>query len=130
MENLISLTRMKFLKFIIISLLLVACNSKTEDMKPYVIEVVTLKYKSTINSVDFWKEDAKIQADYTSKQPGFISRESGYSKDSNEVLVTVKWKTETDANASMNKFMKDESVVKFVNMIEPNTMQMKRYVIE
>ena len=99
-------------------------------MKPFVIEVVTFKYKSTINTVDFWKQDAKIQTDYTSKQPGFISRESGYSKDSNEVLVIVKWNTEIDADASMNKFMEDKSVVKFVNMIEPNTMQMKRYLVE
>ncbi|MFY0631736.1 MAG: hypothetical protein JXR05_15330 [Flavobacteriaceae bacterium] len=99
-------------------------------MKPYVIEIVNFKIKPSVKSSDFWKEDTKIQTDYTSKQPGFINRESGYSEDSNEVLVVVKWKTNTDADASMNKFMKDESVVKFVNMIEPNTMQMKRYLVE
>ena len=99
-------------------------------MNPYVIEVVTFKYKSTVNDDVFWKEDAKIQTDYTSKQPGFISRESGSSNENKEVLVIVRWKTEADADASMKNFMKDRSVVEFVNMIEANTMKMKRYAIQ
>ena len=104
--------------------------TKQEIIKPYVIEVVTFKYKSTISADDFWKEDAKIQIDYTSVQPGFISRESGFSDENNEVHVIVKWKTESDANASMQKFMEDKSVVEFVKMIESNTMKMKRYKVE
>ena len=54
-----------------------------------------------------------IQENYTSKQAGFISRESGYSKDSNEVLVVVRWKTKADSDASMKKFMEDKSVAHF-----------------
>ena len=121
---------MKQLLIIIICITFFGCESKSEIMKPYVIEIVTLKYKSTVNADDFWKEDAKIQKDYTSKQPGFISRESGYSNGENEVLVIVRWKTEIDADASMQKFMEDKSVVDFVNMIEANTMKMKRYTVE
>lgn len=121
---------MKQLLIVIICISFFGCESKSEIMKPYVIEVVTLKYKATINADDFWKEDAKIQKDYTSKQPGFISRESGNSNNENEVLVIVRWKTDADADASMKKFMEDQSVVDFVNMIEENTMKMKRYNIK
>lgn len=96
-------------------------------MKPYVIEITTFRYKETIKAADFWKEDAKIQTNYTSKQSGFILRESGYSDQSKEVLIMVKWKTNEDADASMNKFMKDTSVVKYANMIDASSMKMTRY---
>ena len=99
-------------------------------MNPYVIEVVTFKYNTTVNTDDFWKEDAKIETGYTSKQPGFISRESGYSKNEGEVLVVVRWKTQADAEASMKKFMNDESVKDFANMIDAPTMKMERYEVK
>ncbi len=99
-------------------------------MKPYVIEVVTFKYKNAVQSEEFWAEDAKIETDYTSKQPGFISRESGYSKNDNEVLVIVRWKSMSDADASMKKFINDESVKGFANMIDAPTMKMVRYEVK
>ncbi len=98
-------------------------------MKPYVIEVVTFKYKNTVQADDFWAEDAKIEADYTSKQAGFISRESGYSENDNEVLVIVRWKSMAEADASMKKFMNDASVQDFANMIDAPTMKMVRYEV-
>jgi len=99
-------------------------------MKPYVIEVTTFKYKSTVDANEFWMEDAKIESDYTKHQPGYINRESGYSKDQNEVVVVVRWKTHADAEASMTKFMADESVKKFANMIDEATMKMARYEVK
>ncbi len=93
----------------------------------YITEITTFKYKPEVNAVDFWKEDAKIQANYTSVQAGFISRESAYSDEKNEVLVIVKWKTKADADASMNKFMTDKSVQSYMQMIDPSTMKMERY---
>ena len=109
---------------------LVSCSTNTEIMKPYVIEVVTFQYKNTVNPDDFWKEDAKVEADYTSKQPGFISRESGYSENDKEVLVIVRWKSMADADASMKKFMNDASVKDFANMIDAPTMKMVRYEVK
>ena len=58
---------------------------------------------------------------------GFIKRESAYSKDKNEVLVVVHWESDAHAEASMKKFMSDNSVVNFANMIDGSTMQMVRY---
>ena len=109
---------------------LVSCSTNTEIMKPYVIEVVTFQYKNTVNADDFWKEDAKIEADYANKQPGFISRESGYSENDKEVLVIVRWKSMADADASMKKFMNDASVKDFANMIDAPTMKMVRYELK
>ena len=109
---------------------LASCSTNTDLTKPYVIEVVTFKYKDTVNARDFWTEDAKIEADYTSKQPGFLSRESGYSEDENEVLVIVRWESMSDADASMKKFMDDKSVKEFANMIDGATMKMIRYEVK
>ena len=99
-------------------------------MKPYVLEVTTFKYKETVDTDAFWKRDAEIEADYTSMQPGYISRESGYSPDNNEVVVVVRWRTDEDANASMNKFMTDESVKDYVDMIDGASMKMARYNVK
>ena len=121
---------MKRLLIIITCITFFSCESKPEKMKSYVIEIVTFKCKSTVDANAFWLEDAKVQADYTSKQAGFISRESGYSRDSKEVLVIVRWKTQADAEVSMQKFMGDSSVVSFVEMIDISTMKMKRYSVK
>lgn len=98
-------------------------------MNTYVIEVTTYKIKSSVTTEDYWVEDAKIDANYTSKQPGYISRESAYNEDTKDYLVIAKWKTMADADASMNKFMNDSSVADFVNMIDGNTMKMTRYSV-
>lgn len=97
--------------------------------KPYVIEVTTFKTNQEVDSGAFWARDAKIQEDYTSKQPGFISRESAFSEEG-EVLVVVRWEKMADAEASMNKFMQDASVADYAQMIDGPTMEMKRYSIK
>lgn len=119
-------------KLILILLMIITtnCNQTSETMESYVIEVTTFKYKTSVNAEDFWKEDAKIQDIYTSKQPGYVSRNSGYSEDTNEVVVVVRWNTMADAEASMQKFMGDNSVVSFVNMIDAPTMKMARYDVK
>lgn len=122
---------MRKVVIILICVAFFGCQQNTKVMeKPYVIEVTTFQYKSTINADDYWKEDAKVEDIYTSKQPGYISRHSGYSEDKNEVVVVVYWKTNADAEASMQKFMEDKSVVDFANMIDGPTMKMARYTVK
>ncbi len=99
-------------------------------MEAYVIEVTTFKSNTTVDSDSFWQRDAEIESDYTSKQPGYISRESGYSEDNNEVVVVVRWKTQADADASMKKFMSDQSVQDYADMIDGPTMKMARYQVK
>lgn len=120
---------MRSLVLILITVSLLGCQQKEKSMKNYVIEVTTFKYKQNVNAEEFWKEDAKIQDIYTSKQPGYISRESGYA-DNGEILVLVKWESNADADASMKKFMEDQSVMTYANMIDGLTMKMNRYLVE
>jgi len=104
-------------------------QNNSKGMESYVIEVTTFQFKSTIDADNFWIEDAKVEADYTSLQPGFISRESGYSPATNEVVVVVRWKTMDDAEASMQKFMGETSVMTYADMIDASTMKMNRYSV-
>ena len=120
-------------KLIIIALVgifVTSCTKNQEIMNPYVIEVTTFKYKPTVKADKFWERDAGIESDYTSKQPGYISRESGYSADNNEVVVVVRWKSQEDADASMKKFMTDTSVADYAEMIDGNSMKMSRYAVK
>lgn len=121
---------MKYILIILTSLTMLSFGKKEKENNSYIIEITTFKIKSTVNSEYFWKEDAKIDANYTSKQPGCISRESGFDTETNEVLIVAKWNTKKDADASMQKFMTDNSVANYVNMIEGTTMKMKRYVVD
>ncbi len=113
-----------------ICMIMLGCQQKENTMESYVIEMTTFAYKAAVNMEEFWKEDANIQAKFTSKQPGFISRESAYSKENNEVLVMVKWKNQASADASMQKFMTDTSVTTYVHMIDAPTMKMTRYQVK
>jgi len=111
----------------VLLLMLNACSQKQENMKNYVIEVTTFQYTAAVDPVEFWKEDAKVDAVFTSRQPGYISRESAYSKESNEVVVVVRWQSSADADASMAKFMSDASVKSYASMIDGASMKMTRY---
>lgn len=121
---------MKAILISFISLILLSsCTMENSLQKPYVIEVTTFACKPEVSAETFWTRDASIQADYTSQQPGFISRESALSEDG-EVVVVVRWKRMADAEASMNKFMQDASVADYADMIDGPTMQMKRYQVQ
>ena len=112
------------------SLFTISFAQKHELMKPYVIEITSFKYNTEVEPETFWARDAKIEADYTELQPGYISRESGYSKSTDEVVVVVRWKTLEDAEASMKKFMSDKSVRDYAKMIDGPTMKMSRYQVK
>lgn len=108
-----------------VCILFASCQNK----QSVVLEVTTFRLKSTVNPIEFNKLDAEVEENYTSKQPGFIKRQSGVN-DEGEYVVLVYWNTMEDAAASMEKFMGDASVADFANMIEAKSMQMARYNIE
>lgn len=121
---------MKFAVIILLSLTTLSFSKKEDKMDSYVIEITTFKMKTSVNTDKLWIEDARVDANYTSKQPGYISRESAFDADTNEVLVVAKWTTMEHADKSMQKFMKDASVAKYANMIDGSTMKMKRYIVK
>ena len=112
-----------------IVLLLLACGNKSTSNPPYVMEVTTFTYSPNVDETKFWEEDAKVENDYTSKQAGFISRESGFDNSSGRVIVVVRWQSLKDAEASMQKFMGDASVQTYAGMIHGPSMEMTRYEI-
>ncbi len=94
-----------------------------------ILEVTTFNINSDANPTAFAKRDAQVESDFTSKQPGFIKRQSGVDEKGNYV-VAVYWENVTDADASMKKFMGDESVADYAQMIDAPTMKMSRYTMD
>lgn len=109
---------------VVIGLLLAGCNSTQ-----LVLEVTTFTSKATTSAATFNRLDAEIENNFTSKQPGFIKRQSGVNE-KGEYAVLVYWNTLEDAEASMQKFMADESVADYASMIDGPSMKMSRYLVK
>ena len=116
------------LKVIILGIIGLVASSCKETKANLVLEVTTFKTKSVTNSVTFAKLDAEVEQNFTSKQPGFISRQSGINE-AGEYVVLVFWDTQENAKASMEKFMADQSVADYASMIEATSMKMNRYTV-
>lgn len=91
-----------------------------------IIEVVTFKLNPGVSYEEFAPLDKAVQTEYISKRSGFLSREAAKGTDG-EWLVIVHWKTEQDADASMNSFMTAPAASEFVSHLQADTMSMKRY---
>ncbi len=94
-----------------------------------IMEVTTFQLNSGADSKKFIIRDAEVENDFTSKQVGFIKRQSGVDDKGNYVVV-VYWDKMADAEASMNKFMGDVSVADYAKMIDGSSMKMSRYAID
>lgn len=103
--------------------------NKPKQTKTQVLEVTSFQLKTSANTSDFNQLDAQVEADFTSKQPGFIKRQSGVDE-KGKYVVLVYWKTIEDAKASMAKFMQDKAVADYASMIDGNSMKMGRYTIK
>ncbi|APD07931.1 hypothetical protein UJ101_02432 [Flavobacteriaceae bacterium UJ101] len=113
--------KIKLLVLSMIGLFVTSCSSSKS-----VLEVTSYQLKPTADTSIFNKLDGEVESNYTSKQPGFIKRQSGVNE-KGEYVVLVYWKTLEDAKASMQKFMGDSSVADFASMIDGSTMKMARY---
>jgi len=102
-----------------------SCNSPEKKVET-VLEVTSFNIKTTVSELEFNELDAEIEETFTSKQPGFIRRQSGVDEQGRYVVL-VYWKSLADAEASMNKFMSDESVANYAGMIDGSTMKMSRF---
>ena len=108
----------------IMGLLVSSCNETK-----LVLEVTTFKTQPTTNASTFNKLDAEVENNFTNKQPGFISRQSG-TNEKGEYVVLVYWDTHENAQASMQKFMTDKSVADYAAMIDASSMKMVRYDVD
>lgn len=96
--------------------------------KEVIMEVTTFNTAAAIEAMTFKERDAQVESDFTSQQPGFITRQSGVNE-KGEYVVIVFWETTAAADASMNKFMGDASVADYAQMIDGPTMKMARYIM-
>jgi len=94
-----------------------------------IMEVTTFNINSNTDAMTFAQRDLKVENDFTSKQEGFVKRQSGVDDKGNYVVV-VYWKSVAAADASMNKFMGDASVADYAEMIDAPTMKMSRYTMD
>lgn len=101
-------------------------SSSLKDLKPYVIELATFKEKSHLKRDTFEKRDQQVEADYISRQNGYITRRIGIAENG-ERLMMIFWKTMADADAGMKEFLKDQSVADYSKMIDWKTVEMKRF---
>lgn len=94
-----------------------------------IMEVTTFKINADADPAIFATMDAQVENAFTSKQPGFIKRQSGLDDKANYVVV-VYWESSADADASMSKFMKDASVADYAKMIDGPSMKLSRYTMD
>ncbi|MEM1002719.1 MAG: DUF3835 domain-containing protein, partial [Bacteroidota bacterium] len=107
-----------------------ATNENSVSMEDKTImEVTTFSIGPSANPADFANLDAQVEANFTSKRPGFISRQSGINEEGNYAVV-VYWENMADADASMSKFMDAPSVSDYTKMIDASTMNMSRYAVD
>ena len=118
----------KLILVAMVAVLATSCKNEEKAVPPSVLEVTTFSLKTVANSQTFNDLDAKVQENFTSKQPGFIRRESGINENG-QYTVIVYWKTLADAEASMSKFMSDSAVADYAGMIEGASMKMNRFTI-
>ncbi|MFJ3121209.1 hypothetical protein ACIPI6_32325 [Pseudomonas protegens] len=124
------MSRSKFMRFILTTCLVLGftanVNAQTEMPEKSVIEVVTLFLKKGISYTEFAPVDKAVGSELVARQSGFISRESA-AGNNGEWLVIVHWRSLADADASMASFSSAPAAQKFVSLIDPTTMVMKRY---
>lgn len=101
-------------------------SSSLKDVKPYVIELATFKEKPQVQRDTFEKRDLQVEADYISRQTGYITRRIG-TAENGQRLMMIFWKTIADADAGMKEFLRDQSVADYNKMIDWKTVEMKRF---
>ncbi|MEO1713013.1 MAG: hypothetical protein AAFU60_06730 [Bacteroidota bacterium] len=125
--------RTSFIYLLLPVWLLASCgepsNTPVDMSSSVIMEVTTFQINEAVDAAEFAQRDFKVENDFTSKQPGFIKRQSGVDDQGNYAVV-VFWENATNADASMQKFMSDASVADYAQMINASTMKMARYAMD
>ena len=118
------------LTLVLMTLSLSHCAKTKETSKESktIMEVTTFNINDDVDPITFKTRDQLIEKDFTSKQPGFIKRQSAIDENGAYVVI-VYWENIANAEASMSKFMSDKSVADYAKMINGSTMKMERYAM-
>lgn len=101
-------------------------SNSLKDQKPYVIELAMFKEKRQVLRDTFDKRDQQVEADYISRQTGYITRRIGIAPDG-ERLMMIYWKTAADAANGMKEFLKEQSVADYAKMIDWPTVKLQSF---
>lgn len=102
-----------------------AIMANAEETKANVIEIATFDLADGVSVAEFAKIDARVEAEHISKQPGFVSRETGATETG--WLVIVHWESADAAQASMDSFASAPAAAAFMGKLDASTMSMTRY---
>lgn len=110
----------------------VACAASSPEAQntaePTVIEIATFELANGVDPAQFAPLDAAVERDHVSQQPGFVSRETGYTEQG-KWLVIVHWESIDAAEASMASFAAASAAAEFMENLDAATMSMTRYEI-
>lgn len=90
-----------------------------------VVEIATFELARGVTIADFTPVDARVEAEHVSKQPGFVSRETGATETG--WVAIVHWTGAEAAQASMDSFADAPAAADFMRMMDAATMSMTRY---
>ncbi len=91
-----------------------------------VIETVTFRLNEGVERAQFEEQNRSMEANFISKQPGLIARETAVS-DAGDWIVVLHWERAEDAQASMDKFLAVPDTKDFTALIDLDTFKMTRY---
>ena len=124
------------------ALFFIACNGsqstrqrqKNNRRKPanyanYVIEVGTYHTRKGIDTTQFVVADSMMEQVFTSKQPGFISRESGLDSAKNW-LVVVSYDNAAHADAAFKTFKTNPNAAAFRNRIDTASLHLQKFKVK
>jgi hypothetical protein len=92
------------------------------------VETIRFHLNEGVDVSDFLKRNRKVEDEYMRLRPGFVSRQTALSED-NEVLVTVTWASDADADATMGAFFGAPETQDFLAAVDKTTVSSGRYAV-
>jgi hypothetical protein len=92
------------------------------------VETIRFKLRAGLAVADFIERNQKVENEYMSLRPGFLSRETSLSADG-EWLVVVHWATEEDAAATIAAFFGAPETQDFIAAVDTGTVSSGSYAL-
>ena len=91
-----------------------------------VIEIMAFNLADGVPEETFLAADRAVQTGFAYRQRGIVRRTTGRATDGSWLVMTL-WSSHADAEASGIVGAEDDLVRRFVAMIEPATVRLKRF---
>lgn len=108
------------------ALILNASLAQAEDTAT-VVEIATMTLAAGVTAAEFAAIDARVEAEHVSRQPGFVSRETGVTEGG--WVAIIYWASVEAAEASMASFATAPAAAEFMSMVDADSIVMTRYTL-